>query len=73
MIVDAVFHIYECKKSSGCKLLDGRLLYDISLRDELIAIENVDINYYNCNKDGRLLIDNYIPYEKIKINKIFSY
>lgn len=45
MIVIAVFHIYECKKHNGCKLLDGRLLCDIKITDELIVLGNVDINF----------------------------
>lgn len=75
MIVNAVFHIYECKKYNGCKLLDGRLLCDIKITDELIVLENVDINFYNCNcnKDGSLVINDKVPYEKVQTKKILSY
>ncbi len=75
MIVDAVFQISICKKNNGCKLLDGRLLRDISLTDELIILENVDTSYYNqnCDKDDRLIINGDVPYEVVQINKIFSY
>lgn len=75
IIVNAVFHIYECKKINGCEFLDGRLLHDISLSDELIVLENVDINYYNrnCDKSGMLLVSDDMSYEVVRINKIFSY
>ena len=45
MIINAVFHIYEYKQLNGCEFLDGRLLHDIILSDELIVLENIDINY----------------------------
>ena len=75
MIVNAVFHIYECKKYNGCKLLDGRLLCDIKITDELIVLGNVDINFYNynCNKDGSLIINDKVQYEKVQMKKILSY
>ena len=75
MIVNAVFHIYEYKKLNGCELLDGRLLHDICLSDELIVLENVDINYYNrnCDQNGMLIVSDDMPYEVVRINKIFSY
>lgn len=75
MIINAVFHIYEYKQLNGCEFLDGRLLHDIILSDELIVLENIDINYYNrnCDKDGMLIISDDMPYEVIRINKIFSY
>ncbi|MBD5134562.1 MAG: hypothetical protein HDT39_01155 [Lachnospiraceae bacterium] len=75
MRVNAVFHIYECKKYNGHKLLDGRLLHDIKITDELIVLGNVDIKFYNCNcdKDGSLIINDKVKYEKVQIKKIFSY
>ncbi len=75
MIVNAVFHIYECKKVNGCEVLDGRLLHDISLADKLIVLECVDINYYNrnCDKDGMLIVSDDMPYEMVQVNEIFSY
>ena len=74
MIVEAVFHIYEWKKNGECRLLDGRLLEDICITDELILLENVNIGYYNCkcNDEGRLVVIDE-SYEKIRINRIFSY
>lgn len=75
MIVDVIFHIYKSKKYNGYKLLDGRLLHPIEISNELILIENIDIDYYNrnCNRDGRLIIHDKVKYEKIQIEKIFSY
>lgn len=75
MIVHAVFHIYECRKLNGYRFLDGRLLQDIRLSDECIVLETVDINYYNRNRDknGLLRISDTMPYEVVRINKIFSY
>ena len=74
MTVELVFHISKWEKNNGYKLLDGRVIRDISLTDELIMLENVDIGYYNCNcdREGRLVIDDE-PYEMIQINRIFSY
>ena len=75
MIVSPVFHIYECKKLDGCELLDGRLLHDINLADELIVLETVDINYYNrnCDKNGMLMVSDDMYYEVVQITEIFSY
>lgn len=75
MRVNAVFHIYECKKYNEYKLLDGRLLQDIKITDELILLRNVDINFYNCNcgKDNSLIINDKVQYERIQVKKILSY
>ena len=63
MIINAVFHIYEYKQLNGCEFLDGRLLHDIILSDD----------NRNCDKDGMLIVSDDIPYEVVRINKIFSY
>ena len=75
MIVDAVFHIYKWEMNKGYKLLDGRLLHDINLTDELIILKNIDIKYYNqnCDEAVGLIIDDDEPYEMVHINSIFSY
>lgn len=38
-------------------------------------IKHVDIDFYirNCNRDGSLTVDDMIQFEKVHINKIFSY
>lgn len=75
MIVDAIFHISKWEKKNGYKLLDGRLLQDISLTDELTMLKNIDISYYNrnCDKDVGLIIDDDELYEMVQINRILSY
>ena len=74
MKVKAIFHIYECKINNGCTFLNGRLLHDLSMTDELILLKKIGIQYYNQNyeSDGILNIND-VDYEMIKINKIISY
>lgn len=74
MLLEAKFHVHKSQYDDGTVLLDGRVLKDINITDELIIVENVDIQYFNSysDKNGRLLMDDYVMWAPVRINRIES-
>ena len=75
MTIELMFYIYEYVENNGKKLMNGRGIQDIRVNDEWILINNLSYALYEelCDENGRVEISNDTPYEKIKVDKIFSY
>lgn len=78
MLLKIVFDVSEHWQNESCQLLDGRLLEDISLSDQLIYMKGFDREYVlkefhqNLEDDKPLYIDN-ISYETVHLRKIIAY
>lgn len=75
MVICSMFDVYKVTKEGMYQYIDGRIHQDISKKDKLIVVINIDQGDYKKYHDenGCRYISSDADFEEIYIDSIFSY